>query len=157
MLCIYPRSSLGFKNYVRLANTVGIIDADYYGNKDNDGCIFVKIRNEGKKELKIKKGEAFCQGVFQFYIPNRDHCFATARVREGGIGSTSIKEEPEPEKEKEEVPVITTEKTLDDGTVVKTWSYSPDENTHYTVKHVSSDNKYYYSYSRHAQLSLFDD
>lgn len=90
MLNIYPRSGLGFKYFVRLANTVGIVDSDYYGNEDNDGCIFVKIRNEGQKELRIKKGEAFCQGIFQFYIPNKDHKESKDKVRKGGLGSTSI-------------------------------------------------------------------
>lgn len=101
MLCIYPRSGLGFKYYVRLANTVGIVDQDYYGNPDNDGCIFVKIRNEGKKDLHINKGDAFCQGVFQIYIPNRDH--KTSRTREGGLGSTDKQEYDNPNVVQEKV------------------------------------------------------
>ena len=34
-LGIYIRSSLGFKYNIRMCNQVGIIDADYYNNKDN--------------------------------------------------------------------------------------------------------------------------
>ena len=39
-LGIYIRSSLGFKYNIRMCNQVGIIDADYYNNKDNEGHIF---------------------------------------------------------------------------------------------------------------------
>ena len=42
-LMIYVRSSSGFKYNVRMCNQVGIIDSDYYGNKDNEGHIFIKL------------------------------------------------------------------------------------------------------------------
>jgi dUTP pyrophosphatase len=45
VLFILPRSGQGFKTYARLANTVGVIDADYY-EADNEGQVFVKLRNE---------------------------------------------------------------------------------------------------------------
>ena len=62
VLKAYPRSGHGFKYYVRLANTVGIIDADYV-NSDNEGHIFVKLRNEGDKPMTIDKeiGRASCR------------------------------------------------------------------------------------------------
>ena len=50
----YPRSGLGFKYRVRLDNTVGIIDSDYY-KSDNEGHIFIKITNEGQQILKVKQ------------------------------------------------------------------------------------------------------
>lgn len=90
-LTIVPKSGLGFKYYTRLANTIGTVDADYYGNPGNDGCIFVKIRNEGEKDLLITRGEAFCQGIFEPYIPDRDHTGAETVEREGGFGSTEAK------------------------------------------------------------------
>jgi len=90
-LSIVPKSGLGFKYYVRLANTIGTIDEDYYGNPGNDGMIFVKIRNEGTKTLSLKKGDAFCQGIFELYIPDRDFNAATLKEREGGFGSTNSK------------------------------------------------------------------
>ena len=92
-LTIVPKSGLGFKYYTRLANTVGIVDADYYGNPGNDGCIFVKLRNEGEKDLLITKGEAFCQGIFEPYIPDRDLNKEELAKREGGFGSTEAKAE----------------------------------------------------------------
>ena len=43
VLILVVRSSMGFKFNIRLVNQVGIIDSDYYNNKDNEGHIFVKI------------------------------------------------------------------------------------------------------------------
>ncbi|MBE7090858.1 MAG: deoxyuridine 5'-triphosphate nucleotidohydrolase [Clostridiales bacterium] len=88
VLMIFPRSGLGFKYRLQLDNTVGVIDSDYFGAK-NEGHIFVKITNDGKKGkiLTVNKGEAFCQGVFlPFGITEDD---AAEGVREGGFGSTT--------------------------------------------------------------------
>ena len=52
VLSIYPRSSLGFKYRLRLDNTVGIIDSDYYF-AENEGHIFIKITNK-KNVLNLK-------------------------------------------------------------------------------------------------------
>lgn len=57
VLEIYPRSSLGFKKGLMLINTVGIIDSDYYSNKDNDGNIGFKLKNLTDKEVIIEAGE----------------------------------------------------------------------------------------------------
>lgn len=85
VLKIYPRSSLGFKYRLRLDNTVGIIDSDYF-NADNEGHIFIKITNCGDKPLTVEKGVAFAQGVFVEYgITVDDECDG---VRTGGFGST---------------------------------------------------------------------
>ena len=85
VLKIYPRSSLGFKYRLRLDNTVGIIDSDYF-NADNEGHIFIKITNCGDKPLTVEKGKAFAQGVFVEYgITVDDDC---ASERTGGFGST---------------------------------------------------------------------
>ena len=68
VLQIYPRSGLGFKYQLSLANTVGIIDADYYNNPDNEGHIFIKLQNESEKELEFKKGDSLVQGIFMKYL-----------------------------------------------------------------------------------------
>lgn len=83
----YPRSSLGFNYRVRLDNTVGIIDSDYYNNEKNEGHIFIKITNEGNKTLEVKKGDAFCQGIFSEYFLAEEE--EVTEDRTGGIGSTS--------------------------------------------------------------------
>lgn len=54
---IMPRSGLGFKYEVKLANTVGVIDSDYLGE------IKVKVRNCGDKVMDIADFERICQMV----------------------------------------------------------------------------------------------
>ena len=68
VLLIVVRSSMGFKYNIRLVNQVGVIDADYYNNKNNEGHIFVKIKNEGTETVKFKAGEAIAQGIFFKYL-----------------------------------------------------------------------------------------
>lgn len=68
VLLIIIRSSMGFKYNIRLVNQVGVIDSDYYNNKDNEGHIFIKIQNEGKEKLSLQKGEAIAQGIFVKYL-----------------------------------------------------------------------------------------
>lgn len=88
VLQTYPRSGYGFKTGVHLANTVGIIDEDYY-HSDNEGHIFIKLVNDSAlaKLIDIEKGEAFCQGIFVPYgITTDDNVTA---IRNGGFGSTS--------------------------------------------------------------------
>lgn len=85
MLGIYPRSGLGFKTHVRLANTVGIIDSDYY-HADNEGHIMVKLVTDSEHPLHVTKGDRFCQGIFtQFGVVEDDYAVAE---RTGGMGST---------------------------------------------------------------------
>lgn len=91
-LMIAPRSGLGFKFYSRLANTVGIIDADYYNNEDNEGEIAVKIRNESEdKELIVEKGKAICQAIFMKYLLVDGDSTDEGGERKGGFGSTDNK------------------------------------------------------------------
>ena len=63
-IMIVPRSSMGFKYYMRLANTFAVGDCDYFNNPDNEGHYWIKIRNEGEEILEIKKGQAFAQAIF---------------------------------------------------------------------------------------------
>ena len=90
VLMIFPRSGLGFKQQMRLANTVGVIDADYF-HAANEGHIMVRIVNGqsltgSSNLLTIAKGERFCQGVFLPHgLAEEDEVLAD---REGGFGST---------------------------------------------------------------------
>ena len=87
-LMIVPRSSMGFKNYLRLANTLGVVDSDFFDNKDNEGHIFAKIRVEKTLEepIRINRGERFIQGIFVPYgIVDND---SVTTERNGGIGSS---------------------------------------------------------------------
>lgn len=80
-----PRSSLGRKHGIRLANTIGVIDSDYY-NADNEGHILVMLVNGGDHTVTIKAGERFCQGVFLPHGVAEEE--AVTAERTGGFGST---------------------------------------------------------------------
>lgn len=86
VLMLYPRSGIGFKHGVKLANTVGVIDADYI-NSDNEGHILVKMIG-GHKPLPLTSNMKFVQGVFLPYGVTVDDC--ATETRNGGIGSTDI-------------------------------------------------------------------
>ena len=116
-LIIAPKSGLGFNYMTRLANTIGVIDADYYGNPTNEGHIFIKIANgqtfEGcpvkpvtdirtaqksfqldmdaeetqARILRIDLGKAFVQGIIVPYITAEED--AVTEERNGGLGSTN--------------------------------------------------------------------
>ena len=62
------RSSMGFKYNVRLCNQVGVIDKDYYNNIDNEGHIFIKLKNEGENDYVVSKKDKICQGIFIKYL-----------------------------------------------------------------------------------------
>lgn len=81
------RSSSPLKYLLVLANGVGIIDADYYNNPDNEGEIFFQILNLSPLPIKIKKGEAIGQGIIKKYYLTDDDTSDKERV--GGFGSTT--------------------------------------------------------------------
>ena len=84
---ILPRSGSGFKYGVRLANTAGVIDSDYF-NADNEGHIKIKLIG-GSADYNVKKGSAFAQAIFMPYgITYDDDC---GEQRRGGFGSTDKK------------------------------------------------------------------
>ena len=85
VLLLFPRSSLGFKYSLRLANTVGVIDSDYAFAK-NEGHIMVKLRNPLSVPVTIGRGDRFCQGIFLPYGTAEEDEVTAGRV--GGFGST---------------------------------------------------------------------
>ena len=81
------RSSNPGKKKLVLANGLGIIDADYYCNPDNDGEFMFAYYNIGTEPLEIKKGDVIGQVVFQkFLVVDNDNA---SGERTGGFGSTS--------------------------------------------------------------------
>lgn len=81
------RSSNPGKKHLVLANGIGVIDADYYGNVDNDGEFMFAYFNMSDSDVVIKKGEVIGQVVFQkFLIVDND---SADGERTGGFGSTS--------------------------------------------------------------------
>lgn len=87
VLFIYPRSSLARKRGLMLSNNVGVVDADYYNNQDNDGHIMISLLNFTSKDVVLPKGERVAQGIFQKYLKSTDEERVTSN-REGGFGST---------------------------------------------------------------------
>lgn len=87
VLMLYNRSSNPKKKGLILANSVGVIDKDYYGNQDNDGHIMFAFYNIKDEDITIKKGEAIGQAVFQKYLVTDDDNAEGERI--GGFGSTN--------------------------------------------------------------------
>ncbi|MCM1523946.1 MAG: deoxyuridine 5'-triphosphate nucleotidohydrolase [Ruminococcus sp.] len=82
-----PKSGLGTKYRLRLDNTVGIIDSDYYYAK-NGGHIIMQITNSSEeKTLELRRSASFAQGIFMPYGITADDCADSLRI--GGFGSTS--------------------------------------------------------------------
>ena len=87
MLLLYNRSSNPGKKGLVLANGVGVVDKDYYGNPDNDGAVMFAFFNMKPEAVEIKKGDAIGQAIFQKYLITDDDIATGERV--GGFGSTS--------------------------------------------------------------------
>jgi len=87
VLILANRSSNPGKKGLILANSIGVIDSDYYGNPDNDGHIMFAFYNIKEEDIEIKKGDAIGQAIFQkFLITDND---VSQGERTGGFGSTS--------------------------------------------------------------------
>ena len=80
------RSSCPLKHWLILANGVGIIDADYYNNADNEGHIYFQIINLSPFSIILKKGDCIGQGIIKPYLKTEDD--QAAGTRDGGFGST---------------------------------------------------------------------
>ena len=83
------RSSSSMGAYLMLANGVGLIDADYYDNPDNEGHIFFQIVNMSPYNIRLKKGDIIGQGVISTYDKTVDDISNSSR--DGGLGSTTVK------------------------------------------------------------------
>ena len=81
------RSSTPLKHWLVLANSVGIIDADYYNNPDNEGHIFFQLINLSPFPIQLHKGDKIGQGIIKSYLITEDD--SADGLRTGGFGSTS--------------------------------------------------------------------
>lgn len=85
VMLVFSRSSQGFKNDIRLANCVGVIDSDYRGK------LAVKLTNDSDKAYKVYNGDRIAQAmvipVEQVEFLVVDELSDTVRG-EGGFGST---------------------------------------------------------------------
>jgi dUTP pyrophosphatase len=120
-LACVPRSGSGFKYKLQLANTIGIIDADYVvannnghimlklvynGFYNNDRSVNISFKiNENEKCNKnvtlqkekegifnIEQGQAFAQGILMQYSLSQEDLYSIRpSQRTGGFGSTDKK------------------------------------------------------------------
>lgn len=82
------RSSCPLKYWLILANSVGIIDADYYNNPDNEGEIFFQMINLSPYDIQLHRGDIIGQGIIKPYLTTEDDSASGQRI--GGFGSTSV-------------------------------------------------------------------
>lgn len=88
-LILAVTSGMGKRN-LTLANAIGVIESDYYGNISNDGNLGFRIHNFGKEDYQIKKGDKIGQGMFYHFL-TVDNEEEITTVRTGGFGSTDRK------------------------------------------------------------------
>ena len=88
VLYLYDRSSNPRKKGLVLINSVGVIDKDYYNNPDNEGHMFMQMRNFTDEEVVIEKGERVVQGVFMPFLVADGDENQEKEERTGGFGST---------------------------------------------------------------------
>lgn len=80
------RSSCPLKHWLILANGVGVIDADYYNNPDNEGHIYFQLINLSPFDIQLRKGDIIGQGILKRYETVDNDAAWGERV--GGFGST---------------------------------------------------------------------
>ena len=103
VLILANRSSNPAKKGLILANSIGVIDSDYYGNEDNDGNIMYAFYNFFPFDITIKKGEVIGQAYFQnFLIADNDEELTIDATRRGGFGSTDNNKNEDENKENQD-------------------------------------------------------
>ena len=85
-LGVHIRSSIAIKQKLTLINNVGVIDADYYNNVENEGHIMIPVYNYNQSSVTIEKDTRIAQGIFYRYLLASDD--KAENIRIGGIGST---------------------------------------------------------------------
>lgn len=89
VLKLYNRSSNPKKKGLVIMNGVGIIDADYYNNPDNEGEMAFAFMNIKDEPVTIEAGEKLGQGIFEKYytVTNENEI---ENERTSGFGSTGV-------------------------------------------------------------------
>lgn len=86
-LKVVPRSSTPFKYWLVMANSEGIVDADYYNSPESEGHIYLQFINLSPFPIKLQKGECVAQGIICPYGLTEDDSPGGKRM--GGCGSTT--------------------------------------------------------------------
>lgn len=87
-LILANRSSNPKKKGLVLINGIGLIDADYFNNPDNEGEIAFAFMNITDEPITIQAGEKLGQGFFIDYHMTEDD--EALEERKGGFGSTGV-------------------------------------------------------------------
>jgi dUTP pyrophosphatase len=87
VLVLVPRSSVSSELDIVFANTIGVVDASYYSNPDNDGNIGLYLKNNSGRGVEFKAGERIAQGIFIPYLLADDD-EPKNHERVGGTGSS---------------------------------------------------------------------
>lgn len=72
VLALVLRGSQGFIYNLRLINQFGVVDKDYYNNPTNEGHLWIGLKNEGKIDYVVSKGQGIAQGIFMKYLLTDD-------------------------------------------------------------------------------------
>lgn len=87
VLLLFPCSSIGKNTWLRMANSVGVIDSDYRGT------IHALYENAGWEDCFVYSGERIAQGII-VPIPKVEfeevEELSTTERGEGGFGSTGV-------------------------------------------------------------------
>ena len=87
VLYLYSRSSFPIKYGLILPNSVGVIDADYYNNSNNEGELFLLVYNITNYPVTVPQNERIAQAVFAKVLRSDDE-LVNDEIRKGGFGST---------------------------------------------------------------------
>ena len=87
VLYLYSRSSFPIKYGLILPNSVGVIDADYYNNSNNEGELFLLVYNITNYDVTVPQNERIAQAVFAKVLRSDDD-LVNDEIRKGGFGST---------------------------------------------------------------------
>ncbi|MBP9691134.1 dUTP diphosphatase [Candidatus Woesebacteria bacterium] len=86
-LMLASRSSTPIKKHLMIANSIGVIDQDYHGDKDEIG---IQVLNFSKGNVTIEKGERIAQAIL-VNIAKVDAFQEVSSIKKdsrGGFGST---------------------------------------------------------------------
>ena len=85
-LLIVPRSSLPRKKGLICPHSIGVIDHDYHGDKDE---VMVQVQNVTKEPVTVERGERIAQGLF-VRVDRAEWAEVKSHGKEtrGGFGST---------------------------------------------------------------------
>lgn len=83
------RSSSPLNYGLVMANSVGIVDSDYYNCTETEGEVFFQLYNFTPHDIYLKKGDCICQGIIHTFEKTEDtEDTDQMKERTGGFAST---------------------------------------------------------------------